>query len=93
MLVGRSKRKRPFGRTKHRWEVNIMNINCYGNSTCGLDPSGSSQGSVTGSCELGDTRSGSIKVGEFLDNLSDYQLLKECGAMDSKAATMPFSLQ
>jgi hypothetical protein len=33
----------------------------------GLDPSGSGQGSVAGSCEHGNGPSDSIQVGEFLD--------------------------
>jgi hypothetical protein len=32
---------------------------------------------VAGSCEHGKEPSGSIKVGEFPDYLSDYQLLKK----------------
>jgi len=39
----------------------------------GLD----SYGSETGSCEHGNEPSGSIKSGEFLDQLNDYQLLKK----------------
>jgi hypothetical protein len=32
---------------------------------------------VAGSCEYGNERSGSMKGGEFLDELSEYQLLKK----------------
>jgi len=34
---------------------------------CGLDSSGSGQGTVVGSCEHSNEHSGSIKHGEFLD--------------------------
>jgi hypothetical protein len=43
---------------------------------CGLGASGSGYGPATGSCEHGNEPSSSIKGGEFLDQLSDYQLLK-----------------
>jgi len=39
---------------------------------CGLDASGSRQVPVVGYCEHGNEHSGSIKGGEFLDQLSDY---------------------
>jgi hypothetical protein len=45
-----------------------------------LDSSGSGQRPVAGSCEHRIETSGSIKGGEFLDYLSDYQLLKEDSA-------------
>jgi hypothetical protein len=35
---------------------------------------------VAGSCEHGNEPSGSIKCGEFLDWLSDFQLLEEVSA-------------
>jgi hypothetical protein len=38
---------------------------------CGLDPLGSGQGLVAGSCEHDNETSGSIQGGEFLDQLSD----------------------
>jgi hypothetical protein len=43
---------------------------------CGLDSTGAGYGPVAGSCEYGNEPSGSIKGGEFLDWLSDYELLK-----------------
>jgi hypothetical protein len=43
----------------------------------GLDSSGSGQGQVAGSCEHGNEPSCSIKGGEFIDLLSDCQLLKD----------------
>jgi hypothetical protein len=42
---------------------------------CGLDSSGSGYEPVASSYEYGDEPSGSIKCREFLDYLSDYQLL------------------
>jgi hypothetical protein len=43
---------------------------------CGLDSPGPGLGPVAGSCEHDNETSGSIKGGEFLDQLSDYQFLK-----------------
>jgi len=40
--------------------------------SCGLEPSGSGQGPVAGSCEHINELSSSIKVREFLDQLIDY---------------------
>jgi hypothetical protein len=48
---------------------------------CGLDASGSKSGPVAEFCEHGTESSGCIKGGEFLDLLSDYQLLKEDSAL------------
>jgi hypothetical protein len=44
---------------------------------CGLDSSGSGWVPVTGSFEHDDELLGSIKGGEFLDQLSNYQLLEK----------------
>jgi len=41
-----------------------------------MDSSGSGEDLVVGSCQHGNEPSGCIKDGEFLDQLSDYQLLK-----------------
>jgi hypothetical protein len=46
---------------------------------CRLDSSGSGQGPVIGSCVHSNGPSSSIKVGEFPDQLSDCQLLKDPG--------------
>jgi hypothetical protein len=43
---------------------------------CGLDSSSSRQGQVAGWCESCNEISGSIKGGEFTDQLRDYQLVK-----------------
>jgi hypothetical protein len=47
--------------------------------SCGLDASGSGYEPVGGCCEHGNEPepAGSIKGGEFLDLLSDYQLVKK----------------
>jgi len=45
-------------------------------SECGKT-SGSRHSAVTGFSEHGNETSGSIKEGDFLDQLSDYQLLKK----------------
>jgi hypothetical protein len=47
---------------------------------CGLDSYGPGKGPVTGSCNLSNEASGSIKGGEFLDQLGDYQHLTDYGA-------------
>jgi hypothetical protein len=43
---------------------------------CGQDSYGTGYGPVAGSCERGNESSGPIKGREFLDQLSDCQLLK-----------------
>jgi hypothetical protein len=43
---------------------------------CGLDAYGSKQGIVMGSCGYGNETSGFVRGGEFLDQLTDHQLLK-----------------
>ena len=47
---------------------------------CGLDRAGSGYGQVVGTCERGNEPSGSIKCGEFLDQLRIGQLLKKDSA-------------
>ena len=46
----------------------------------GLDRAGSGQGQVAGICECGNEPSGSIKCGEFLDQLQTGKLLKKDSA-------------
>jgi hypothetical protein len=46
----------------------------------GLDASGSGQGPVAGCCKHDNESSASIRGGKFLDQLSDYQLLKKDSA-------------
>ena len=46
----------------------------------GMDGSGSGQGQVEGTCECGNEPSGSIKFGEFLDQLRTGQLFKKNSA-------------
>ena len=50
----------------------------------GLDRAGSGQGQVAGTCDCGNDPSGSIKCGEFLDQLRTGQLLKKNYAPWSK---------
>ena len=52
---------------------------CYG-----LDQAGLRQGQVAGTCECSNELSGSIKCGEFLDQLKTGQLLKKDSAALSK---------
>ena len=51
---------------------------------CGLDWVGPAQGQVADACECGNEPSGSIKCGEFLDQLQTSQLLKKDSAPWSK---------
>ena len=46
----------------------------------GLDRAGSGQGQVAGTCEYGNELLGSIKCGEFLDQLRTGQLVKNDSA-------------
>jgi hypothetical protein len=72
VLVGKPERKRPLGRSRHRWEDNIkMDLQKWdvGVWTDGLDRSGSGYGQVAGTCECGNELSGSTKCREFLDQL------------------------
>ena len=46
----------------------------------GLDRAGSGQGQLAGTCEYGNEHSGSIKCGEFLDQLQNGYLLKKDSA-------------
>jgi len=61
--MGKPEGKRPFGRTRHRWENNIkmdlQEVGCGGMDWI--------EGQVAGTCECGNEPSGSIKCGEFLD--------------------------
>jgi hypothetical protein len=58
--------KRPLGGHRRIWE-DIIGLTGSRVGTCGLDASGSGQGSAVGSCEHGNELSGSIKGREFLD--------------------------
>ena len=51
---------------------------------CGLDWAGTGQGQVADACECGNEPSGSMKCGEFLDQLQTSQLLKKDSAPWSK---------
>jgi hypothetical protein len=69
--------ERSLGRPRCKWENNIridiweIRVGKYG-----LDASGS-QVPVADSCERGNEPSDSVRGGVFLDELSDYQLLKK----------------
>ena len=45
----------------------------------GLDQSGSGQGQVAGTCECGNEPSGSIRCGEFLDQLKMVSVSRRTG--------------
>ena len=66
VLVGKHEGKRPLERPRRRWEDNIrMDLQEVGleyEDWIGL-------GQVAGACECGEEPSGSIKRGEFLDQL------------------------
>jgi hypothetical protein len=58
--MGKPEGKSPLGRPKRRWEDGIrMDLREIGWGVCRLDPVGSGQGPVAGSCEYGDEPSGS----------------------------------
>ena len=53
----------------------------------GLDKAGSGWGQVAGTCECGNEPSGSIKFGEFLDQLQTGQLLeKDCAVWSEQVS-------
>jgi hypothetical protein len=70
--------KRPVGRPRRMWEDNIKmdleEIVCENVDWIHVVQDGA------GCCEHGNEPSGSIKCGEFLDQLSDCQLLKKNSA-------------
>ena len=53
----------------------------------GMDRAGSGQGQVAGTCECGNEPSGSVKCGEFLDQLRTGQLLKQDPAACSQSVS------
>jgi hypothetical protein len=57
VLVGKPEGKKPLGRTRRRWEDGIrMDLRKFGWG-CRMDPVGSRQGPVAGSCNYGDETS------------------------------------
>ena len=54
---------------------------------CGLDWAGPGQRQVADACECGNEPSGSVKCGEFLDQLQTSQFLKKDSAPWSKSVT------
>jgi hypothetical protein len=70
VLVARPVEKRPLRKPGRRWKNNTkMNLQRSGVGSHGLDCCGSVEGLVDGACECGNEHSGSIKCGEFLDQL------------------------
>jgi len=66
-LVGKPEWKRPLGRHKRTWGVNIrMGLKRNGVGSCGLNLSVSEYGPVRGFCQHGSETSDSIKGGKFL---------------------------
>ena len=55
---------------------------------CGLDWASPDQGQLADACECGNEPSGSIKCGEFLDQLQTSQLLKKDSAPWSKLGSL-----
>jgi hypothetical protein len=81
-FVGKSRGKKPFERSRRAWEDGIRkDLRGSRVGSCGLDACGSGYGPVAGSCEHGNDISGSLRGGEFLEYLSDYQLLKDSSSM------------
>ena len=74
-------RTAPRRRCEDNIKIDLQEVGCGG---YGLDRAGSGQGQVAGTCECGNEPSGSIKCGEFLDQLQTGQLLKKDSAPRSK---------
>jgi hypothetical protein len=54
ILAGKPERRRPLGRSRHRWEDNIkMDLKIIMMRGCELDSNGSGQGQMADSCEYG----------------------------------------
>jgi hypothetical protein len=76
ILAGKLGGKRTLARPRHRCVDNIkMDKNKL--CACGLDSTRPVHGQAVGSCGNGNEPSGSIKSGEFLDQLIDYQIFKK----------------
>ena len=77
VLVGKTGGKRPLGRLTRRWEDNIkMDLQEVGSGN--LDCIELAEDRST--CECGNETSGSIKWGEFLEQLKSGQLLRKDSA-------------
>jgi hypothetical protein len=69
-LVGKPEGKRPLGRPRRRWEVNIrMDLQEVGYECVDWIGMAQVRDRWAGACECGDEPSCSIKRGEFLDYL------------------------
>ena len=75
-----SEQRLPLGKPRRRWKNNIKMDLQEVEWGHGLNLSGSGQGQVAGTCEFGNEISGSIKRGEFLDQLRTGQFLKKDSA-------------
>jgi hypothetical protein len=77
ILVVKSGRKSPCERRMHFEKIILTLMLKKWGQGHGVHSSGSGQGPVTSSCEHGKEASGSIKCGEFTDQLGDYLLVKK----------------
>ena len=91
VLVGKAKGKSPLERSKCTWEGINMDVQEIG-LVFGMNCSGSGQGHGTSSCEHGNERSGSLKCGEILRQLRDYELAQKVSAPCSQLVGQLFSL-
>jgi len=67
ILVRKPEGKRPCGRPRHKWEDNIiMDLMEVGGDDVDWVHLAQDRGSVVGSCEHGNTPSGSVKGREFV---------------------------
>jgi hypothetical protein len=66
-LVGNPEGKKPLGRPRRRWDDNIKLDLKNRMGRCGMDSFASGYEEVVGSCEHGDERPGSVKLGKILD--------------------------
>jgi hypothetical protein len=67
ILVGKPEGKKPLGRPRRRW-VDIIRIDLQ-EVGHGLDWAGPGERQLAYACECGNEPSGSVKCGEFLDQL------------------------
>jgi hypothetical protein len=78
ILVGKPEGRRPLGRPGLKWEVILEWQRRW--EGCRLGSSDSGRGQAAGCCQHGNETLDSIKDGEFLDKMSQCQLLKQGSA-------------